>query len=95
MIVSMIQFILEIDYVESIKDKRNTVKSLKDRIQHKYKVSVSEVDLQDSLHFAQIGAAYVTNSKVHGEKVMHNILNFVEENCPCRIIDVKILSQAF
>lgn len=95
MIVSMIQFILELDYVESKKDKRNIVKSLKDRILHKYRVSVSEVDLQDSLHFTQIGAAYVTSSKVHGEKVMHNILNFIEENCPGRIIDVQILSQAF
>ena len=95
MIVSMIQLIIEIDYIKSKKDKRNTVKSLKDRISNKYKVSISEVDLQDSLNFTQIGAAYVTNSKVHGEKVMHNILNFVEENCPGRIIDVKIMSQAF
>ena len=95
MIVSMIQFIIEIDFVESKKDKRNTVKSLKDRISHKFKVSVSEVDLLDALHFAQIGAAYVTNSKVHGEKVMHNILNFVEENSPGRIVDVQIMSQAF
>ena len=95
MIVSMIQFILEIDYVESKKDKRNIVKSVKDRISNKFKVSVSEVDLQESLNFTQIGAAYVTNSKIHGEKVMHNILKFLEENCPARIVDVRIMSQAF
>ena len=33
----MIQLILEIDFVESIKDKRNTIKSLKDRISNKFK----------------------------------------------------------
>jgi hypothetical protein len=91
----MIQLIIEIDYVESKKDKRNVVKSLKDRISNKYKVSVAEVDLQESFHFTQIGAAYVTNSKIHGEKVMNSILKFVEENCPGRIIDVQIMSQAF
>lgn len=91
----MIQFILDIPGVVSIKDKRRVIKSLKDRIAHKYKVSVSEIDLQDSLRFAQIGVAKVSNSKKFGESVMHKILGFIEENVPGRLVDAKIMTQHF
>ena len=95
MVVSMIQFIIEMPEVTSIKDKRRIVKSLKDRIHHKYKVSIGEVDLLDSLRFAQIGAAKVTNSRQIGEKVMQKILAFVEENISGRLVDAKIMSEHF
>ncbi len=95
MIVSMIQFIVEMPEVFSIKEKRRIVKSLKDRIQHRFRVSIAEVDLLDSLRFAQIGAAKVTNSKQFGEQVMHKILAFVEENISGRLVDAKIMSEQF
>ena len=91
----MIQFIIEMPHVTSLKDKRRVVKSLKDRIHHKYKVSISEVDLLDSLSFAQIGAAKVTNSKKFGESVMNKILRFVEENISGRLVDAKIMSEYY
>ena len=95
MIVSMIQFILEIPASASLKDKRRVIKSLKDRIQSKFKVSVAEVDLQSSIKFAQIGVALVSNSKRYGESVMQKILSFVEEHTPGRMIDAKIMPAQF
>ena len=47
MVVSMLQFIIELPEACSIKDKRRVIKSLKDRLQRKFKLSVSEVDLQE------------------------------------------------
>ena len=95
MFVSMIQFILEIPEVGSIKEKRRVVKSIKDRIQNKYRVSVAEVDLQDSLRFTQIGAAQVTNSRRYGESVMHKILAFVEDHAEGRLVDAKIMTEFY
>jgi uncharacterized protein YlxP (DUF503 family) len=95
MIVSMFQFILEIPGSASLKDKRRVIKSLKDRIQSKFKVSAAEVDLQSSIKFAQIGVALVSNSKRYGESVMQKILSFVEENTPGRMIDAKIMTEHF
>ena len=95
MVVSMIQFIIELPEVHSIKDKRRIVKSLKDRIQQRYKVSIAEVDLQESLRFTQIGAALVSNSKRFGESVMHKILGYVEENAPGRLADAKIMTEQY
>jgi uncharacterized protein YlxP (DUF503 family) len=95
MVVSMIQLIIELPAVQSIKDKRRIVKSLKDRIQQRYKVSIAEVDLQESLRFAQIGAALVSNSKRFVESVMHKILGYVEENTPGRLVDAKIMTEKY
>ena len=91
----MIQFILEIPGSASLKDKRRVIKSLKDRIQSKFKVSVAEVDLQSSIKFAQIGVALVSNSKRYGESVMQKILSYMEENTPGRMIDAKIMTEHF
>ena len=95
MVVSMIQLILELPDITSIKEKRKIVKSLKDRLRTKYHISAAEVDLQDSLSFAQIGGAVVSNSRSFGESVMQKVLHFVEDEVPGRLQDVKITSEIF
>jgi len=95
MIVSMIQLIIELPEIGSIKDKRRVVKSLKEKLIRRYRISVAEVDLQDSLSFAQIGGAVVSNSREHGERIMQKTLHFVEEECLGRIQDVQIISEQF
>ncbi|MCK4543260.1 MAG: DUF503 domain-containing protein [Spirochaetales bacterium] len=95
MVVSMLQFIIELYGVESIKDKRRMVKSLKDRLYRKYRVSVAEVDLLESLSFTQIGVALVSNSREYGEKVMNKIEDFIEEEVLGRLHDVQIFSEQY
>ena len=95
MIVSMIQLLIYLDDIASIKDKRRAVKSLKDKLIRRYRISVAEVDLQDSLSFTHLGAAVVSNSKTHGEAVMQKVLHFVEEECLGRIQDARIVSEQF
>jgi uncharacterized protein YlxP (DUF503 family) len=95
MVVSMIQLIIEIPEASSIKDKRRVVKSLRDRLHHRFKLSAAEVDLQDSLRFSQIGGAYVSNSRQFGESIMQKVLRFVEDEVPGRIQDVQITSEIF
>lgn len=95
MTVSLLQFIVEIPDCPSLKDKRRVVKSIKDKLFHRFKVSIAEVDLQDSHSFAQIGAALVSNSKEFGEKVLNKAFNFVEDNFPIRVVDVKIITEFY
>ncbi len=91
----MLQVIIELPEIESIKDKRRIVKSLKDKLIRRYRISVAEVDLQESLGFTQLGAAVVSNSRVHGEKIMQKTMHFIEEECMGRIQDVQIVSERF
>jgi uncharacterized protein YlxP (DUF503 family) len=95
MIVSMIQFRIELPPLQSIKDKRRIVSSLKEKLSNKFPLSVAEVDLQDSMRYAQIGAALVTNSKTFGESLMHKVLRFVENNCEGVLADAEIFSETF
>jgi len=95
MIVSTIQLILEIPDVGSIKEKRRIVRSVKDKLQRRFHLSAAEIDLQDSLAFAQIGGALVSNSKVFGESVLHKAFAMIENEVPVRIQDISIHSEEF
>ena len=91
----MIQLIFEIPDIESIKDKRKIIRSVKDKLQRRFHMSAAEVDLQDSLSFAQIGAALVSNSRSFGESVMHKAFEMIEKDIPVRIQDMRIHSEEF
>ncbi|MDR2049411.1 MAG: DUF503 domain-containing protein [Treponema sp.] len=95
MIVSMIQMIFEMPDIGSIKDKRRVVKSVKDKLERRFHLSAAEVDLQDSLAFAQIGGALVSNSRSFGETVLNKAFKMIENEVPVRIQDVKIYSEEF
>jgi uncharacterized protein YlxP (DUF503 family) len=95
MIVSMIQMIFEIPDIDSIKDKRRILRSVKDKLQRRFNMSVAEVDLQDSLSFAQIGGALVSNSRTFGESVLHKAFEMIERDVPVRIQDISIYSEEF
>ncbi len=91
----MIQFRVSLPPLESIKDKRRIVSSLKGKLANKFHISVAEVDLLDSLHTAQLGAAIVSNSKSFGESVMHKALAFVEKNCEGVLEDAEVFSETY
>ena len=95
MVVSMLQFIIELPEACSIKDKRRVIKSLKDRLQRKFKLSVSEVDLQESITYGQLGAAIVSNSKQFGESVLQKAIDFVEREGDGRLHDYSIFSERY
>jgi uncharacterized protein YlxP (DUF503 family) len=91
----MIQLIFEIPEASSLKDKRRIVKSVIGKLKNRFHLSAAEVDLQDSLSFAQIGGALVSNSKVFGESVLNKALKMIENETGLRMQDVKIHSEEF
>jgi uncharacterized protein YlxP (DUF503 family) len=95
MIVSMIQIIFEIPDAGSIKEKRRVIRSIKDKLQRRFRMSAAEVDLMDSLSYGQIGGALVSNSKSFGESVIQKAFQMIENEIPVRIQDVSIHSEEF
>jgi len=95
MIVSMIQIIFEIPDVANIKEKRRIIKSVLEKMKKRYHLSAAEVDLNDSLSFAQIGGALVSNSKTFGETVLRKAFDMIETETNVRIQDMKIHSEEF
>lgn len=70
----------------SLKDKRRAVKSVKDRISHRFNVSVAEVDALDLLRSAVIGVAMVSNDQSHVNGALDQVVNYVR-NDPNVILD--------
>jgi uncharacterized protein YlxP (DUF503 family) len=95
MIVSMIQIIFQIPGIASIKEKRHVIKSVLDKMKKRYNMSAAEIDLQDSLAFAQIGGVIVSNSRTFGETVLQKAFDMIEKETHVRIQDMKIHSEEF
>jgi uncharacterized protein YlxP (DUF503 family) len=95
MVVSMIKILFEIPDITSIKEKRRVIKSVTEKLRLRYKMSAAEVDLQDSLSFAQIGGAYVSNSRTFGETVLQKAFDMIEQETHVRIQDVSIYSEEY
>jgi uncharacterized protein YlxP (DUF503 family) len=95
MVVSMLDLIIELPESASLKDKRRVVSSVKQRLRTKFRVSCAEVDILDSLSFAEIGAALVSNSREFGESVMHKALAVVEDEYGLRVQDAQIHSEVY
>ena len=95
MIVSMIQILFQIPEVDSIKEKRRIIRSIKEKLQRRFHMSAAEVDLQDSLSFGQVGGALVSNSREFGESVLHKAFEMIEREVPVRIQDMSIHSEDF
>jgi uncharacterized protein YlxP (DUF503 family) len=68
MIVGTLKVRLLIREARSLKDKRQVVKSIKDKLHNHFNVSVAEVEAQDNRQLAVLGMALVSN-EAHPIKV--------------------------
>ncbi|WP_456381998.1 DUF503 domain-containing protein [Persephonella sp.] len=82
MIIGSIVFEFYIPHSGSLKEKRMVVRSVKEKLKSKFNVSVSEVGNQELWQSAQIAVVTVAPDKKQVEKVIQNIINFVEVNFP-------------
>ena len=91
----MLLLIVELPETTSIKDKRKVISGIKTRLQRKFRLSCAEVDLLDSLRFAEIGAAWFPIPGPSGEKVLNEAVRFVEDGFPVNIQEVQIHSEIY
>jgi uncharacterized protein YlxP (DUF503 family) len=68
--VGVLTLELHIEGAQSLKDKRHTVKSLKDRLRGKFNVAVAEIDYQDLWQRALVAAVTVSNDRTRAEQVL-------------------------
>jgi uncharacterized protein YlxP (DUF503 family) len=70
MFVGVLRLHLTIVDARSLKDKRRVVRSLKDRLTTKLRVSVAEVGELESPKHAWLGVAVVSNEAAHADSVL-------------------------
>lgn len=74
----------------SLKEKRHILKSIIERIKSKFNVSVAETGLNDKWQSAQIGVAFVSNDRVHIDKTLNNVINFIKNDYRVEVVDYII-----
>ena len=90
MIIGTCKVTLKAEWVFSLKDKRSIVKSLVERIRHRFNVSVAEVECNDKHRIIVIGIACVTNQTSHANSIINNVLDFIENNTDAVMEDCVI-----
>ena len=74
----------------SLKDKRQVLNSLKERIRNRFNAAVSEVDEQELWQRAALGIAVVSSAVQHSDEMLAKIVNFIEGDHRVQLIDYQI-----
>ncbi|MBI5376861.1 MAG: DUF503 domain-containing protein [Candidatus Schekmanbacteria bacterium] len=90
MTVGVLKIVLVIPGSRSLKDKRQVVKSIKDRVRNKFNVSVAEVGGQDLWQRCELGFAAVSSDKQLIESMLQQIINLIELSGSALISDSSI-----
>jgi uncharacterized protein len=81
---------LHIPTANSLKAKRQVIKSLVQRLRNRFNVSVSEVGCQDLWQRAELGMAVICHNGAGADSIMEKIFAFVEEESRVEIISSRI-----
>ncbi|MGB9625606.1 MAG: DUF503 domain-containing protein [Phycisphaerae bacterium] len=90
MVVGVLTVRLAIYEAESLKDKRRVIKSVKDRLAHRFNVSVAEVDELDSWQRAELGVAMVANDGRFVESCLHKIVDVLRGERSASLVDYHV-----
>jgi uncharacterized protein YlxP (DUF503 family) len=90
MVVAVAQFTLFIPDNNSLKGKRKVVKSLIEKVRHRFEASVAEVDDNDLWQKATLGVALVGNDARLLTTRLDQINNFIENQHLAEIVDSHV-----
>lgn len=64
---------IRIEGAHSLKDKRQVIRSLKDRLRNSFNVAVAEIDVTDLWQRATLGVVSISGSRDYLEGLMRNV----------------------
>ncbi|HTG02085.1 MAG TPA: DUF503 domain-containing protein [Nitrospirota bacterium] len=90
MFVGVCTFEVHVPESGSLKTKRHSIRSLKDRIRNKFNVSVAEVEDNDLWQKASLAVAAVSNDKTHLNQTLDHVLEMVRGVPEIDLLDYHI-----
>ncbi len=90
MIVGLCTVELFLPESQSLKDKRQVLLSLKDRLREKFNLSVAEVDEQDLWQKAVLGLACVANDGRYVNQVCDQALNLIRSVSTVEVVQSRV-----
>lgn len=91
MTVGLCRVQLHLPENQSLKGKRQVIKSLIARIHNRFNVSVAEIDEHDRWQMAALGISCVSTSGQHAHQVLSNVVSFIRrERLDAELVDYEI-----
>jgi uncharacterized protein len=90
MVVGVSTIELTIPESQSLKDKRQVLRSMLDGIRRRFNVSAAEVEHMDLWQRATVGIAAVSNDQKFTDQVLNKVLDWIEENPRVQVIRVEV-----
>jgi uncharacterized protein YlxP (DUF503 family) len=87
MIVGSLRVRLLLRQSRSLKDKRQVVSSIKDRLRNRFNVSAAEVEAQDNRQLAVLGFAMVSNEASHVRTTFEQIVAALRGHPVAELVD--------
>ncbi|MDI9441279.1 MAG: DUF503 domain-containing protein [Firmicutes bacterium] len=75
---------------DSLKEKRQVVKSVVRRVQHRFNVSIAEVNNEDKWQRAQIGVSMVGDDWDHIQRQLQLVINFLDAEPRWEVVRVEM-----
>jgi hypothetical protein len=72
-VIGVLHLELRIDHAQSLKDRRNVIRSLKARLRSRHNVAVAEIGPSDILNRALVSAVTISNDRAFAEKVLQAV----------------------
>ena len=89
MVVGTLKIELRLYDNRSLKGKRKIVRSMVDKVKHKFNVAVAEVGSNDKWQKIELGISAVGNDRRHINASLNNILAFLDSLYLAEIVDTK------
>jgi len=90
MVVGISTIELTIPESNSLKDKRQVIRSMLDGVRRRFNVSAAEVDHLDLWRRATLGFAAVSNEQKFLDQVLDKVTRWIEENPRVNVVDVQV-----
>lgn len=90
MVVGICHISLVIHDCHSLKEKRQVLKSLIEKVKNRFNVSVAEVGDNDAWQRAEVGMAAVGNDRAFINSVVDKAMNFIENLHLAEVVDHSI-----
>jgi len=71
--IGVITLEMKLDHARSLKDKRRVIRSLKDRLRHRYNVAVAEIDFQTLWQRGLLAAVTVSANRAIAQQTLEAV----------------------
>jgi len=92
MVVGILKVSLSLCGARSLKDKRQTLRSVKDRVKNRFNVSIAEVGDHDWRQGAVLGVCVVAADKPHADSQLQKTLDLISQQAVVSEVSMEFIN---